>query len=381
MDISISSLLARVKERDIKLDYKIEKEYNPMEIFYNKVSEKEVCHNAIIADLLNPKGKHQCDSAFLCNFMSFINCTTYDEREMKVITERSVERVKTSGEGKRRIDILLEWNEGTNKNAIIIESKLNNANFQESQIEDYQAALEQEQYNIVSCVVLSDNILKNEQSDYHYFYCKDLVRWIDDTTKQLEYNKKSVIEKQLNNYLSILKQKIYKTDMRETANKILKMPDEELIKIKHLVDSFNSYLIKARIDETKENIKEFLPRNPSYSFEEPDNGYCLQIKEEDPKEGNGLIVEVYYFDGNPESERYGKNTEIWIKNSNTSKYIVNFSNIEYLQDFIQDTKEKEYYYNKNEEAFVFNYLEKESRTKMYEEIIRLLGHLSSYKRE
>lgn len=381
MDTNIPSLLSRLDEREVKLDFIIEKEYNPMEIFYKKVSEKEVCHNAIIADLLNPKGKHQCNSAFLCNFMSFINCTTYDEKEMNVITERSVERVKTSGEGKRRIDILLEWNEGANKNAIIIESKLNNAIFQESQIEDYKAALEQEQYIIVSSVVLSDNILKNEQSDYHYLYCKDLVKWIEDTTKQLEYNKKSVIEKRLSNYLSILKQKTYKTDMRTTANNILKMTDEDLIKIKNLVDSFNDYLIKARIDETKENIKEFLQRNPDYCFEEPDNGYCLQIKEKKTKEKNGLIVEVYYFDGNPESERYEKNTEIWIKNSNTSKYFINFSNIEYLQDYIQHTKEKEYYYNKNEEAFVFNYLEKKSRTKMYEKITRLLGHISSYKRE
>lgn len=378
MDTCIPSLLSRLKEREVKLDFIIEKEYNPMEIFYKKVSEKEVCHNAIIADLLNPKGKHQCDSAFLCNFMSFINCITYDEMEMNVITERSVERVKTSGEGKRRIDILLEWNEGANKNAIIIESKLNNANFQESQIEDYQAALKQEQYNIVSCVVLSDNILMNEQSDHQYLYCKDLVRWIDDTTKQLEYNKKNVIEKQLSNYLSILKQKTYKTDMRDTANKILKMPDEELIKIKHLVDSFNGYLIKARIDETKEKVGDILDGEIKLTYINPKGDY-IQIWNEDAYKINKLWLEVWYYDKNQNDSDFEKNTEIWIVSDNLKDVNLQKVDTQYFSNFVQDSIDKRYYHS-NGDNFTYNYLHKEDRERMYGEIIKALRLISKHKK-
>ena len=34
-------------------------EYNPLEVFVNRTREKEICHTIIIADLLNPKGKHR----------------------------------------------------------------------------------------------------------------------------------------------------------------------------------------------------------------------------------------------------------------------------------------------------------------------------------
>ena len=46
--------------------------YNPMETFVKYVSQKEICHSSILADLLNPFGQHGLGRSFLYAFLKEI---------------------------------------------------------------------------------------------------------------------------------------------------------------------------------------------------------------------------------------------------------------------------------------------------------------------
>ena len=46
--------------------------YNPMETFVEYVSQKEICHSSILADLLNPLGRHGLGRSFLGNYSAIV---------------------------------------------------------------------------------------------------------------------------------------------------------------------------------------------------------------------------------------------------------------------------------------------------------------------
>ena len=53
--------------------------YNPMETFVEYVSQKEICHSSILADLLNPLGRHGLERSFLDVFLKEIGCVLKTE--------------------------------------------------------------------------------------------------------------------------------------------------------------------------------------------------------------------------------------------------------------------------------------------------------------
>ena len=80
--------------------------YNPMETFVKYVSQKEICHSSIVADLLNPFGQHGLGRSFLDAFLKEIKCKETFE-DVTIRTEMPVLRILTDGSGTRRIDIVL----------------------------------------------------------------------------------------------------------------------------------------------------------------------------------------------------------------------------------------------------------------------------------
>ena len=136
-------------------------EYNPLEIFVNRVREKEICHTAIIADLLNPYGKHQMGTLFVYSFLNFLNVASDDfsVNELEIKKERKVKSSLTNMD-ERSIDICLQIEKDGGKCAIIIENKMNNAGEQTEQLSDYKRALEEEGYNVMKTVCLQGSSYK-----------------------------------------------------------------------------------------------------------------------------------------------------------------------------------------------------------------------------
>ena len=91
--------------------------YNPMETFVKYVSQKEICHTSILADLLNPLGQHGLGRSFLDAFLEKIKCESF--KDVTIQTEMPVLRILTDGSGPRRIDICIINNH--NKDVVIIE--------------------------------------------------------------------------------------------------------------------------------------------------------------------------------------------------------------------------------------------------------------------
>lgn len=148
--------------------------YNPMETFVECVSQKEICHSSILADLLNPLGRHGLGRSFLDVFLKEIGCESF--KDVTIRTEMPVLRILTAGSGPRRIDICIINNH--NKNVVIIENKLNNAQEQQCQLADYKAGLKHKGYNVVKTVCLQGSNFNDIGADIN-LSIMDLANLLD----------------------------------------------------------------------------------------------------------------------------------------------------------------------------------------------------------
>ena len=145
-------------------------EYNPLEEFVKRTREKEICHTAIIADLLDPYGKHQMGGRFLSSLLRYLkpqlkvenieDLSSYDS--VKVKKERPVH---CNGKNTRYIDICIELEKDNERFAIIIENKINNAKEQPDQIRDYKDRLEQEKIQVLITICLQGTSAQNIGAD------------------------------------------------------------------------------------------------------------------------------------------------------------------------------------------------------------------------
>lgn len=127
---------AEAKEFDFSLARLV---YNPIEVFLEKVVRKEDAHSIILTDLLNPKGSHGQSVSFLKTFLKEIfNKDVEDWIEWKSVNIKR-EHSFVLNEKPRRIDILIQGQtQDKNKFVVVIENKLNNAQYQPYQIEAYR---------------------------------------------------------------------------------------------------------------------------------------------------------------------------------------------------------------------------------------------------
>lgn len=117
--------------------------YNPMDDFAGCVSTKEKIHSKIIADLLNPSGRHQLGTLLLGKFLVELGIIPAERESFSDAINR-ISDVKVNTElyapsGMRRgfIDILVCLKYSGTDYAIIIENKLNDAIDQPRQLERY----------------------------------------------------------------------------------------------------------------------------------------------------------------------------------------------------------------------------------------------------
>lgn len=218
--------------------------YNPMETFVEYVSQKEICHSSILADLLNPLGRHGLGRSFLDVFLKEIGCESF--KDVTIRTEMPVLRILTDGYGPRRIDICII----NNNDVVIIENKLNNAQEQQCQLADYKAGLKHEGFNVVKTVCLQGSNLNDIGAD------------IDLSIMHLA----SLLDKvcgncfELKSYIALLKNMGRKEKMKEEVEKLLSLDNETFDKVRDLSrlfynDEVSEYCFNEIVSKMKEKSK------------------------------------------------------------------------------------------------------------------------------
>ena len=143
------------------------------QIMYDTISTKEIMHSKIIAELLEPTGKHNCKDIFLTEFMRLIGICPEEENFDKIVI-----KPESSTKEYRRIDILITWDD----KAVIIENKMNDAVAQPNQLRDYLRDTEDKGKEVIKIVYLPLYEWKKSKevlsTDVSYCYISDLIRWL-----------------------------------------------------------------------------------------------------------------------------------------------------------------------------------------------------------
>lgn len=293
--------------------------YNPMETFVKYVSQKEICHSSILADLLNPFGQHGLGRSFLDAFLEKIKCESF--QDVTIQTEMPVLRILTDGSGPRRIDICIINNH--NKDVVIIENKLNNAQEQQCQLADYKAGLKHKGFNVVKTVCLQGSNFNDIGADID-LSIMDLANLLNEVCGNCF---------ELKSYITLLKNMGYKEKMNEKVKKLLYLDNETFDKVRNLSrlfynDEVSEYCFNEIVSKMKEKSKDDL----ELSFSKK-RRYLQIWNEEGYKNGAncGYWIELWFRD----YDRF----EIWIRCDSENELK--------LKGYVQDETDRDYYKHRN----------------------------------
>lgn len=330
--------------------------YNPMETFVEYVSQKEICHSSILAELLNPLGRHGLGRSFLDAFLKEIECNETFE-DVTIQTEMPVQRILTDGSGPRRIDICIINN--YNNDVVIIENKLNNAKEQYRQLEDYEAGSNYKGFNVVKTVCLQGSNPNDIGADID-LSIMHLAELLDKVCGNCF---------ELKSYITLLKNMGLKEKMNEEVKKLLSLDNETFDKVRDLSrlfynDEVSEYCfneIRSSLENMNKGFLELIFLRKDNRYFDNERSTSLQIWNQDGrKEGlnSGCWIELWFFD-------YSR-FEIWIKGNSE-----NCSNID---DYVLDKRWNDYYrYKDGVKSFPFP--GKEWKTTMIGEISELIKKL------
>lgn len=206
----MENLISKLRRIDIKAaNNKVA--FGVIPRMYDQTHSKEILNSKIISDFLNPLSNHNCGNFFTLSFLEKIGVQknlidpnlTYE-----VFTEYQIEN-------RRKIDILIVWNE----NAVIIENKLHNAKDQANQLNDYFSIHRKDEltdktssYYVQKVVYIPGNKFKKAPiSEFGrdlakklvYFYPSDIISWLSilpENDEVKEYCKQYI---SLLNYINI----------------------------------------------------------------------------------------------------------------------------------------------------------------------------------
>ena len=294
--------------------------YNPMETFVKYVSQTEICHSSILADLLNPFGQHGLGRSFLGAFLKEIECNETFE-DVTIRTEMPVLRILTDGSGPRRIDICIINNH--NKDVVIIENKLNNAQEQQCQLADYKAGLKHNGFNVVKTVCLQGSTPNDIGADIDLSIIH-LARLLENACGN---------SCELQSYITLLKNMGYKEKMNKEVEKLLSLDNETFDKVRDLSrlfynDEVSEYCFNEIVSELQEKSKDDL----DLSFSKK-RRYLQIWNDKGYKNGTnyGYWIELWFHD----YDRF----EIWIRCDSENELK--------LKGYVQDETDRDYYKHRN----------------------------------
>lgn len=334
--------------------------YNPMETFVKYVSQKEICHSSILADLLNPLGQHGLGRSFLDVFLKKIGCESF--KNVTIRAEMSVERILTVGSGPRRIDISIINN---NNDVVIIENKLNNAQERHCQLADYKAGLKHQGFNVVKTVCLQGSNFNNIGADIN-LSIMDLASLLGKVCGNCF---------ELKSYIALLKNMGRKERMKEEVEKLLSLnndaKDNSFDKVRDMSRLFyNDEVSEYCFNEIMSSLEKLNKDCLKLIFQRQDSGYfnnerCtfLQIWNQygyEKGQNSGYWIELWFFD-------YSR-FEIWIKG--------NSENCPNIDGYGPDDRWKGFY-RYNDGVVTFPFPGDGWNTTMIEEIWNLIKELYS----
>lgn len=148
---NLKDFLAELQEQDFEFQPQTPS-FNPLEEFVSRVREKENTHSKILADLLNPNGSHNQGSLFLEEFLVWILRSPDDagldisrlrlDEGFFIKREFCIKEYSPDKSDLGRIDIYIEIKDSNNDVlGIIVENKINDAQFQPDQLPRYTNAI------------------------------------------------------------------------------------------------------------------------------------------------------------------------------------------------------------------------------------------------
>lgn len=342
-------------------------DFNPLAEFIPYVSSKEVVHTKILKEILS----YENNAVHFINF--FLKKDIPNDVKINVFKERKVQSVLT-GLKDRSIDLCLTWEDSLkNQHSVIIENKLNNANFQERQMEDYLASLTQIKNEIVDASIIifkSKNKVIDKGNKYTLISPEELGKWI----KSISYNNVNLLA--YANYLLDLNK--INIDM-EISQKLLDCSLQEIKDLDLLNKAFSklneskNYYIVSQIKKSHKNI--------SYEWGKLDEGAkMLQIWNPDDYQRNDLWIAIYP-PSNPADDEQG--TDIYVY-THAKKSEGDYDKI---TSGLSDSKMKYnhlgtqegYAYFRADDNFRFQFFDKDKKEAMITEIIRLLDKIHEIK--
>lgn len=333
--------------------------YNPVETFVKYVSQKEICHSSILADLLNPFGQHGLGRSFLDAFLEKIECGSF--KDITIRTEMPVPRILTDGSGPRRIDICIINNR--NNDVVVIENKLNNAQEQQCQLADYREGLKHKGFNVVKTVCLQGSNFNDIGANID-LSIMDLAKLLDKVCGN---------SCELQSYITLLKNMGHKEKMKEEVKKLISLNNEIFNKVRDLSRLFyNDEVSEYCFNEIRLSLENMNKDFLELIFSRIDNGYfnnerctSLQIWNQygyDKGSNSGYWIELWFCD-------YSR-FEIWIKG--------NSENCPNIDGYVPDDRWKGFY-RYNDGVVTFPFPGDGWNTTMIEEIWNLIKELYSDK--
>ncbi len=365
MEDSIEAILNRLKGTLKNFNFSnVEPIYNPMEYFSNYVSKKEIVHSKILTELLTSSGKHGFGEAFIKSFFNkFLDEDYSSASSIYVTSERKVSRVLTTGE-ERSIDIFIEYQDNIgNKNAIIIENKLNDADYQTLQLEDYYRSIKSEGFDNIKVVCIHEFWRPEDAymtiSDVQMpiiLYPLDVAKWIKESVSGDDGLKASTLQSYISYLINLHTYNIMKTNTKDLFN----LDRKSLLEVKVLAEAYNN-IMNDRLSIMKEELLKIWP------------GISMKYHQ-----GTGH-VEIYH---DQDYRRNGFWICIWSSPESNSIYLVTYDddnhNDEILKSakYVRDVNSSEYrcrwYESQIEDLRTYPYPDKAYFESMIQEINRLL---------
>lgn len=290
-----------------KIGFKFEESkflYNPMEKFFEYVSAKEIVHSKILADLLDVRGAHGMGDKFIRTFLnSFLRINYSDLLYVSIEREKPVSRIVTEG-AKRSIDLFIEYvyskdnhditkEEPEIKNAIIIENKLNNAEYQEKQLLDYYKAIEAEGYRKIDVICLhkykdlnDEKIQITEELKPIIIYPQELSAWLYNSLSIFDFPKSYT----LISYITLLDNLNSYNTMQENVNLLLTLDKIRFEEVKAIGLAYKE-LMENRLNVLREGWfdKEF----QEVSTKPISRTHHIQIWNEEAYKRNKLFIVLW----------------------------------------------------------------------------------------
>jgi hypothetical protein len=264
-----SAVLKRFENNDVQTGRK----YNIFKITY--INEKEVIMCRVLADLLNPKGRHYNGDTFLNYFVEIINEKLntplgLDTKNARVNTEYSTDI-------KRRIDIVIE----DGKVFIPIEVKIY-AKDQKNQVSDYAqfSRLKNGNRNIPVLYLTIDGKDPDNANDNEYInisFKTDILKWLNKCLKNNDTEKTIPIREILKQLIEAVKSICGKSEDEKMENAInqLIFQSEDYVKaavaIKQSLEALEDRPYELFRDKVLPQLQKSISRA---SWNEEKNGWC-----------------------------------------------------------------------------------------------------------